>query len=68
MKSGLVGRNNVVVSDEPGEVFEGLNEVRPSRPEQSCDAWLPVCPASECLNEVRPSRPEQLDLGNLASA
>ena len=64
MKSGLVGRNNMLVAGLPRMFSMRLNEVRPSRPEQC----LPLCEenlASDSLNEVRPSRPEQS--GNVTS-
>ena len=58
MKSGLEGRNNQYEVAVEGQVVEGLNEVRPRRPEQ-----YPREDARDSqrlrLNEVRPRRPEQ---------
>ena len=58
MKSGLEGRNNPQLLQQPQTRVHSLNEVRPRRPEQ----WSGVPPAgrhSKRLNEVRPRRPEQ---------
>ena len=35
MKSGLEGRNNVLIDGEYADTTKCLNEVRPRRPEQS---------------------------------
>ena len=43
----------------PEPEAEGLNEVRPRRPEQCDDRDVPDHRQSDGLNEVRPRRPEQ---------
>ena len=39
MKSGLEGRNNARQKATAAEQAQGLNEVRPRRPEQSADTF-----------------------------
>ena len=59
MKSGLEGRNNVLVALETSVPASRLNEVRPRRPEQSLFSEGILVEPYWGLNEVRPRRPEQ---------
>ena len=59
MKSGLEGRNNLLLPEVGQGRVCGLNEVRPGRPEQCATRGGSKTPCQSRLNEVRPGRPEQ---------
>ena len=58
MESGLEDRNNGADDRNPGREDDGLNGVRPRRPEQWGKRFA-VRRLGFCLNGVRPRRPEQ---------
>ena len=59
MKSGLRDRNNSSPGSWDCWRWDGLNEVRSWRPEQSFSCCTRKCLNAERLNEVRSWRPEQ---------